>query len=156
MTTDYDELAIVVIADYTVPVGRVWEAFLDPRQIERFWGRPSHPAAFDRHDGTPGGRSGYVTTAPDGSRSRHCWEWTEVDAPHRFEVRDRAAAEDGTPDADDPGTRVVVEIDESPFGSRLTMTTRFESSEQLEQLLFKGLNEGMRSAVAQIDAVVAE
>ena len=29
---------MTVVADFPVPVQRLWDAYVDPRQLERFWG----------------------------------------------------------------------------------------------------------------------
>ena len=66
---DLDALTLTVVADFPVPVRRLWDAYADPRQIERFWGPVGWPATFTRHDMAPGGRSAYYMTGPDGERS---------------------------------------------------------------------------------------
>ncbi len=35
---DAAELTLTVVGDYPVPQQRLWDAFADPRQLERFWG----------------------------------------------------------------------------------------------------------------------
>jgi len=63
---DLDRLTITIVADFAAPLARVWDAYADPRQIERFWGPPCYPATFLRHDAAPGGRSIYKMTGPTG------------------------------------------------------------------------------------------
>lgn len=41
VTTDPDACTLTVVADFAVPLRRLWDAYADPRQIERFWGPPS-------------------------------------------------------------------------------------------------------------------
>ena len=67
ITKDPATLSLTVVADYPVPQERLWEAFADPRQLERFWGPPFAPATFTRHDFTVGGRAEYFLTGPAGS-----------------------------------------------------------------------------------------
>lgn len=156
VTTDPEALTLQVVADFTVPVRRLWDAYLDPRQIERFWGPPEYPATFFRHDAFPGGLTNYCMTGPEGDRSCGYWEWISVDEPKSFVVRDGFAHEDGTPNTDMPSMRMAFEFAETALGSRLTTTTVFDSLEQLEQLKAMGMEEGMRAAMAQIDAVVED
>src|SRR5690606_17033929 len=85
--SDPKALTLTLVGDYPVPVERLWEAWADPRQLERFWGPESWPATFLRHDMKVGGRSHYFMTGPEGERSPNCfWEFQEVDAPRRLEV----------------------------------------------------------------------
>ena len=43
---DVATLTLTVVGDYPVPQQRLWDAFADPRQLERFWGPPFAPATF--------------------------------------------------------------------------------------------------------------
>lgn len=156
VTTDLDALTLEVTADFTVSVRRLWDAYLDPRQIERFWGPPTYPATFQRHDGYVGGMSNYCMTGPEGDLSCGYWKWTAVEEGRSFEVRDGFSHDDGTPNTDMPDMRMVFLFQETALGSRLTTTTYFGSLEELEQLKAMGMEEGMRSAMEQIDAVVED
>ena len=58
--TDYDGLSVTVVSDFDAPVERVWELWSDPRKLERWWGPPTLPATFEKHDLTPGGEVAYT------------------------------------------------------------------------------------------------
>lgn len=154
--TDPDALTVTIIADFTVPVRRLWDAYLDPRQIERFWGPPEYPATFTRHDGHVGGITNYCMVGPEGQLSCGYWKWTSVDEGVSFEVRDGFAHEDGTPNTEMPDMRMVFEFSETALGSRLTTTTTFNSLDELEQLSAMGMIEGTTAAMGQIDVVVED
>jgi uncharacterized protein YndB with AHSA1/START domain len=153
VNTDPAALTLTVVAQFPVPVQRLWDAYADPRQIERFWGPPTWPAHFTRHDMHPGGRSEYTMTGPDGERSSGYWEWLDVDPLRSFEVRDGFAGDD----ADSmPTMRMVFTFGQTPEGSQMTTTTFFNSVADLEQLSAMGMVEGMREAMGQMDAVLAD
>lgn len=156
LVTSAEDLTLTIVADFTVPVRRLWDAYVDPRQIERFWGPPEYPATFLRHDVEPGGFTNYYMTGPEGDRSVGYWEWLAVDAPNSFEVLDGFSNEDGSPNRDMPSMRMEFRFSETALGSRLTTTTYFNSLEELEQLQTMGMMEGTKSAMGQIDAVVAD
>ncbi len=156
ITTDPQALTMTVVADFSVPVERLWEAYADPRQIEKFWGPVEWPATFTRHDMTPGGRSEYVMTGPNGERSAGVWEYESVDPGKSFVVLDGFAKEDGTLNEDMPRMRVTFTFESTPTGSRLTDVAEFESLEALETVIEMGIVEGTRSAMSQIDTVLAD
>ena len=155
VASDSDTLSLTVVGDYPVPVERLWEAYADPRQLERFWGPESWPATFTRHDMTVGGRSEYRMTGPDGTSSQGWWRFLAVEPPRRFEVEDGFAHDDGRPNEDMPSMRMVFTFEPTPSGSRLTSVTHFASLESMEQLVQMGMIEGLRSALGQLDAVLA-
>lgn len=156
VTRDVDALTLTVVADFAVPRQRLWDAYTDPRQIEKFWGPPSYPATFTRHDAFAGGRSHYLMTGPEGDQHGGYWVWESVDAPRGFTVTDGFADLAGNPDESLPATRADFAFEETPGGSRLTVTSSFATADQLEQLVGMGMEEGMREAMGQIDAVLED
>jgi uncharacterized protein YndB with AHSA1/START domain len=153
---DLDALTMTVVADFAATRERLWEAYTDPRQIERFWGPVEWPATFVRHDVFVGGRSTYFMTGPDGERSAGFWEFLAVDDGKFFEVRDGFADDDGVENTAMPSMRMTFSFEDTDAGSRLVTTTHFGSLDQLEQLLGMGMEEGMASAMGQIDDVLAD
>jgi uncharacterized protein YndB with AHSA1/START domain len=96
-------------------------------------------------------------TGPSGDQPRGYWEVDEVEPPHRLTFRDGFANEDGTPNPDLPGTTATVTIEETGNGqTRMTIESLFPSREAMEQILAMGMEEGMKQAVGQIDAILAE
>ena len=156
VTKDAESLTMTVVAEFAVPLRRLWDAYLDPRLLERFWGPPTYPAVFTRHDACAGGRSEYAMTGPDGDVSRGYWEWVGVDDLKGFEVRDGFANPDGTANQQMPSMRMTFAFESLADGSRMTTVTYFNSAEELEKLLGMGMEQGMTAAIGQMDAVLAD
>jgi uncharacterized protein YndB with AHSA1/START domain len=156
VTTDPVALTMTMVGDYAVPVQRLWEAWTDPRQIERFWGPPGWPARFTRHDLVVGGRSEYVMTGPEGERSAGYWEVEQVDPGRSFEVVDGFAADDGAANDAMPSMRMRMEFHPTDSGSRFVAVTTFPSLEAMEQLIEMGMLEGSQAAFGQMDDVLAD
>ena len=154
VSSDANALTLTVVGDYPVPVERLWQAYADPRQLERFWGPETWPATFTRHDMAVGGRSEYHMTGPDGTTSRGWWRFLAVEPPRRFEVEDGFADEEGRPNEQMPSMRMVFTFEPTATGSRLVGVTRFTSLESMEQLVKMGMIEGLKSALGQLDAVL--
>jgi uncharacterized protein YndB with AHSA1/START domain len=156
VTRDPEALTMTVVADFAADLQRLWQVYVDPRQLERFWGPPEYPATFTRHDAVPGGRSTYRMSGPNGESHGGYWEWISVDALKSFEVRDGFASPDGEPNDQMPSMRMHFVFQETGGGSRVTTTTYFASLEELEQLVEMGMEEGLRSAMGQMDTVLAD
>jgi uncharacterized protein YndB with AHSA1/START domain len=151
VTKDAARLTLTVVGDYPVPQRRLWDAFADPRQLERFWGPPTWPATFTRHDFRVGGRAEYFLTGPNGEKWSGSWKFTAVDPISSFE------AHDGDDNADDENMPASMKFafESTPAGSRLIVVTRFSSVEAMEHTA-AGMEEGLRAAMPQLDAVLAE
>ena len=65
-TKDPEALTFTIVADLAAPPARVWQVWADARQLERWWGPPTWPATFTRHEMTVGGTSEYYMTGPEG------------------------------------------------------------------------------------------
>ena len=151
VTSDANALTLTVVGDYPVPQKRLWDAFADPRQLERFWGPPTWPATFTRHDMKVGGRAEYFLTGPKGEKWSGSWKFTAVNPISSFEAHD---GEDNAEDENMPSSMKFA-FEATPTGSRMTVVTQFSSIEAMEQVAV-GMEEGLRAAMPQLDAVLAE
>ena len=156
VTKDADALTMTVVAEFPVPVQRLWDAYADPRQLEKFWGPVEWPATFVRHDFAAGGRSDYYMTGPDGERSGGSWFYLSVDQGKSFVVEDGFAHDDGAINDEMPNMRMTFTFEAIEGGSRVTNVTKFNSAEDLEQLIGMGMLEGMKSAMSQMDGVITD
>lgn len=153
---DTEALTLTFVAELDAPVERVWQLWEDPRQLERWWGPPEWPASFERHEFEVGGRSSYYMTGPDGEKSHGWWQITALQPPSRLEYEDGFADEAGEPVDITDSIHGVVTLDGVDGGTRMTVVSTFLSAEQLERMLELGMEEGMQSALGQIDAILAE
>ena len=154
---DPQTLTMTLQAEFDASPERVWQLWADPRQLERWWGPPTYPATFTKHDLAPGSRVEYHMTGPAGDQPRGYWEVLEVEAPHRLLIADGFANADGTPNVEMPSFTMHVRIEEAGHGrTRMSIESIFPSAEAMEQVLAMGMEEGLTQAVGQIDAILAE
>jgi uncharacterized protein YndB with AHSA1/START domain len=152
---DYDSLSLLLVAEFDAPIERVWQLWADPRQLERWWGPPTHPSTVEKHDLAVGGEVTYVMTGPDGERSRGWWRVTAVDPPRSLEFTDGFANRDGTPNAQMPTLAVQVRLTEQAGATRMELRFTFESSEHMERLDRSGAFDVFPQSVGQMDALLA-
>lgn len=155
VTKDLDALTMTVTAEFDAGAERVWEMWSDPRQLERWWGPPSHPATFVDHDLVAGGRAAYYMTSPEGQKYHGWWRFEEVDPPSMLRFEDGFADDDGKPNEAMPTTIATVTITESDGTTTMSIQSKYASRENLEQVLEMGMEQGITEAVGQIDALVA-
>jgi uncharacterized protein YndB with AHSA1/START domain len=154
---DPDNLTMTLEAEFEAPPERIWKLWADPRQLERWWGPPTYPATFTKHDLEPGSRVEYHMTGPEGDKPRGYWEVLEVDPPNGLAFRDGFANDDGTPNPGLPTSEARVRIEEIGTGrTRMSIESVFPSAEAMEQVLAMGMEEGLTQAVGQIDAILAQ
>ena len=153
---DLDAHTLTITAQFAAPVERVWQVYADPRQLEKVFGPPTHPATFVEHDLAPGGRAHYFMTSPDGEKYYGWWKVTAVDEPRSFSFEDGFAADDSfAPVEDLPVSKNVYVFEAIDGGTRATFTSTYDSVEDLLKVLEMGVVEGASSAIDQIDTLVA-
>jgi len=154
---DPEALTMTLTAEFDASPERVWQLWADPRQLERWWGPPTYPATFTRHDLAPGSRVEYYMTGPEGDQPRGFWDIVETMPPHRLSFRDGFANADGSANDSLPGNEVSVAIEPVGAGrTQMSIESRFPSTEAMEQLIRMGMEDGLTQAVGQIDAILAE
>lgn len=156
VVTDPQALTMTVVAEFPVPVTRLWDAYADPRQLEKFWGPDGWPATFSRHDFNAGGRSHYYMTGPDGEQFHGIWEYVAVEPHKSVTFYDKFAVEAGVENTEMPALHCVFAFEATDNGSRVTALTTFPSIEALEQLAEMGMEEGLRSGMAHMDDILAD
>jgi hypothetical protein len=71
-------------------------------------------------------------------------------------VQDGFADDDGDPNPDLPVNVMRIEISAEGAVTRMTIRSTFPTLDAMEQTLAMGAEEGMRAALGQIDAILAE
>ena len=152
---DADARTMTIVARFDAPIGRVWQVWSDPRQLERWWGPPPFSATVTEHNLTPGGTVAYTMTGPEGDRHRGWWRVRAVDPPHTLEFEDGFADPDGNPRPDAPTGLIRVALSElAGGGTQMDITAAWASDEAMEQILAMGTDTGMTTAVGQIDELL--
>jgi uncharacterized protein YndB with AHSA1/START domain len=155
-TKNVEALSFTLVAEFDASVERVWQIWEDPRQLERWWGPPTWPATFEKHEFTPGGEASYYMTGPEGERAGGWWRITEIQPPNRLEFDDGFADENGDPVESMGTTHASVMLEDIGGRTRMTVNSVFESEEQMGKMLEMGMEEGMQEAAGQIDGILAE
>ena len=95
-------------------------------------------------------------TGPEGERYHGWWRVRDVSPPHRLEVQDGFADDEGQPNAGPPDQRHAASSSrlDGPL-TRMTISSTFPTLDAMEQTLAMGAEEGMREALGQIDHLLA-
>ncbi|HEY2478077.1 MAG TPA: SRPBCC domain-containing protein [Solirubrobacterales bacterium] len=151
---DLDALTMTITAEFDTGAERIWEMWSDPRQLERWWGPPSHPATFVDHDLSPGGRAAYFMTGPEGDKHHGWWRIEEAEPPRRLRFEDGFADDDGNPNEELPTTIATVTIVDADGATTMSIESKFASREGMERVIEMGMEQGIVEAVGQIDTIL--
>jgi uncharacterized protein YndB with AHSA1/START domain len=152
---DMKNLTLTIVAEFAAPVSRVWEVYADPRQLERVFGPPTYPATFVDHSLTPGSRSRYYMTSPEGEKHAGIWDIKTVAEPSGFTFEDAFADTDFNVATELPVSQNAYAFEPAGGGTRATYVSTYTTAEGLQQVLDMGVVEGATSAINQIDDLLA-
>ncbi|MGN7252384.1 SRPBCC family protein [Arthrobacter sp. SAFR-014] len=155
-TKNPEALSFTLVAEFDADVKRVWQIWEDPRQLERWWGPPTWPATFSQYEFTPGGEANYYMTGPEGEKAGGWWRITDIQAPNHLEFDDGFADADGAPVEAMGSSHATVTLEDIGGRTRMTVQSVFESEEQMKTMIEMGMEDGMKEAAGQIDALLAE
>jgi uncharacterized protein YndB with AHSA1/START domain len=148
-----DALTMTITAEFDADAERLWELWADPRQLERWWGPPSHPSTFVEHELTVGARTTYFMTGPDGEKHHGRWRIEEVEPPHRLRIEDDIVDGEGKPE--DGGPRAMtVTIAEGDGTATMSIQTHFADREAMEQTIEMGFEQGMTETLNRVDPLL--
>jgi uncharacterized protein YndB with AHSA1/START domain len=155
-TTDAEKLTMTMSAEFDAAPERVWDLWEDPRKLERWWGPPTFPATFTRHDFVVGGESRYHMTGPAGETPRGWWQMFVIDRTSRIEFANGLAGDDGEPAPGIEPMSGVVTFAPTATGTQMLVITHFVDTDQMELMLSMGMREGMAQAIGQVDGLLGE
>jgi uncharacterized protein YndB with AHSA1/START domain len=151
-----ESLTMTVTVDLDATAERAWQLWADPRQFEQWWGPPGYPVTVVDHDLRAGGRITFLMAGAEGERHDSTWDVIAADPPRYLELRDADVDDDGRPNDGNAMTAFIITIEERDGGGAvMAIATHFDSLAGMEQVLATGVEEGMRSVISQIEAVLA-
>jgi uncharacterized protein YndB with AHSA1/START domain len=144
--TTPSDLEIVVERIFNAPRDHVFATYTDPALIPQWWGDGTTVAEMDVR---PGGRWRFVARYPNGYEAAFHGTYREVTPPERlvqtFEMEARPGrVHTETAQFEDLGER-----------TRLTLTMRFETTEDRDTVLNSGMQAGVAPNYARFDALLA-
>lgn len=141
---------IVMSRVFNAPRTRVFRVYTDPKLIPQWWGPRSQATTVETMDVRKGGRWRYVSREPDGSEYAFRGECREVVPPERlvstFEFEGM------------PG-HVILEtatFEDVAGKTKLTVTSSFESIEDLDGMLQSGMESGARETWDRLEELLAK
>jgi uncharacterized protein YndB with AHSA1/START domain len=139
---------IVAERVFDAPRERVFQAFIDPELIPRWWGRRQDTTTVEKMDVRVGGDWRFVTEAPDGS---HAFRGTYrvIEPPETLE---QTFEWEGM-----PGHIVVETATFEDLGGRTRVRTRslFHTTEERDGMLATGMEDGMNETYERLDELLA-
>ena len=107
-----------------VPRERVFQAFLEPEHLQRWWGPKGFTNTFQEFDPKPGGVWRFVMHGPNGKDYPNLHVFAEIAKPERIVLQHVSA----------PKFQLTITLTDQAGNTRLDWCMRFESAETCAQV----------------------
>ncbi|MFF2154881.1 alpha/beta fold hydrolase [Paenibacillus chitinolyticus] len=135
-----------------IPAKLAWEGWTQPEHITRWWGPKNWTTTVYEMDVRPGGVWRYSLKSDDNNgEEAYCRAvYEEVDAPRKLVYTDSFADSDWNI-VSDSEMFTTVRFEEGIEGMRISIVTRFATSEQLDNAEAMGMIEGFTDAYDRLE-----
>jgi uncharacterized protein YndB with AHSA1/START domain len=130
------DLELAATRVFNAPREAVYRAYTDPEAVQQWWGLRSTTTVVDRMDVRPGGTWRYIQRDDQGNEYAFNGEYLEI-VPNEKIVN--------TFEFEPMPGHVIIDtaiFEDIEGGTRLTVTSRFQSVEDLTGMLESGMEEG--------------
>ena len=134
---------------FDAPRERVFQAFVDPELIPRWWGRREDTTTVDEMDVRVGGRWRFITASCDGMTAFR-GEYRAIDEPERLE---QTFEWEGLPGHIAVETATFEDLGDGR--TKLTTISRFDTTEDRDGMLASGMEIGLGESYERLDALLA-
>lgn len=143
ISTTVEERDIVLERTFDAPPQQVFDAFIDPEKVVKWWGPEGWLTEVRKMEVKPGGVWHYCMRGPDGKESWGKAVYHEVKPPERLKYTDTFADAEGNAIVDMPETLVTIDFVDFEGKTRLTNRVEFASTADLEKVLAMGMVQGV-------------
>ena len=144
--TKPSDLEFRVERTFDHPIERVWAAYTDPALIPQWWGNDT---TVDRLDVREGGGYRFVSRTGEGQEFATSGDFLEVNPPTRL------VQSFGMEGMGKPHTQTI-EFERVGEGTRLSVTSRFETTEERDAIVAFGAQKGAIGGFARLDAMLKQ
>lgn len=153
---DLENSTLTVNREFNADLSLVWRAWTEPDLLCQWWAPRPWRCETISMDFRPGGKWVYVMVGPEGERHGGLQVYSEILHEVHFKGNDAFADEQGNINENLP-----VAIWENTFtptenGTLVKTVAKYPNPEALQVVLNMGMEEGLKMAQAQLDALLSD
>ena len=147
---------IEIEREFAAPLDRVWEAWTDSSQMDKWWAPKPWQAVTKAFEFKAGGRWLYYMGGPKGEKAWSLAEYESIKPFKSFSGVDSFCDENGVKDPNAPQMHWLVEFQDLGKTTKVKSTITFATVADLKKTLEMGFKEGFTMAQTNLDALLTE
>lgn len=161
VTKDLENKTLIIEYVANGPKEKVWRFYAEKEWFEQWWGPEGWETTTKEFDFRPGGRIHYDMHCVDKDQGewydQHSWGLMllqEIDEGKLIIFEDAFSDEEGAANSEMPTMQNTVELDEVDGKTKIITRSVFETTEQMEEVIKMGVEEGWSSQLDKLDTLL--
>ena len=148
---DHKAGTLFIMKIFTVPVEDVWSHFTQAALLDQWWAPQPWQCETMQLDFRPEGIWRYAMVSPAHEKHYGGAKFNEIKHHRSFDYIDFFSDSEGNINTDLPSTKSLIGFTGVAEGTKLTINNHFNSPAEMQQLLDMGVEEGLKSALNQLE-----
>lgn len=151
---DKEHKMIQVKREYAAALPLVWDAYTKSAILDQWWAPKPWKARTKSMDFKSGGRWLYAMVGPHGEEHWSIADYKQIVDQKSFSLSDAFTDKDGNINKDMPQSNWKVAFTSEGDNTLVEFTITFSSEEQLQAILDTGFEQGLTSAMLNLDELL--
>lgn len=151
VTKDAANKRMVIERTFKAPRSRVWHAWTDSTELDKWWGPRDWPTKTKSFDFREGGHWHYCMTGPDGTEAWGWLDYMNVIPEESFEGEDSFTDESGAKNEELPHTKWQLQFEDNGDTTKMTSTLKFASEADMQRIIDMGFESGFTEQLDKLD-----
>lgn len=156
ISSKVEGLELIMERSFEAPKELVFSMFTEADHIARWWGPTGWETTVYKMEVKPDGIWHYCMRSPEGEEAWGKSVYHEVDPSDRLVYTDSFSDEDGNVVEEMPTMLITTEFSAEGTGCKVVSATKFDSPEELENVIEMGAVEGMTQTYDRLEAYLTE
>jgi uncharacterized protein YndB with AHSA1/START domain len=151
-----NEAGTVLTAErsFNAPRSKVWKAWTTKEALEQWWAPQPWRAVTKSFDFKEGGHWHYYMAGPEGEKEWCFMDYLTITPEESYTATDFFSTEDGAPRPELPSNKWNVYFSDEGEGTKILVTTTYDSPEGLQTVVDMGMKEGFAMALQNLEELL--
>ena len=151
VTKDLQNKTLTVERTFKAPRSRVWRAWTDSNELDKWWGPRQWPTKTKSFDFREGGSWHYYMTGPDGTESWGLLEYVSITPEEGFDAVDNFTDESGIKNEAMPHTKWQLAFEDNGGTTKMTSVSIFTNEADMQRIIDMGFEAGFTEQLDKFD-----
>jgi uncharacterized protein YndB with AHSA1/START domain len=142
--------------EFNSPLDKVWQAWTNEQILSQWWAPAPWKAETKSQDFREGGYWVYAMVSPEGEKHWARFDYTHILHENSLAARDSFCDSEGNVNVNMPRASWALHFIEHNNITKVDVALRFDSVEDLDELLKMGFREGFTKAIENLHTLLSE